>query len=123
VTQRHFGACRPQAAGQRRARSDQHHQRRHARNREQSGKRPARARAAVLDDLVELERVGRGLAAAKRAIGVDDLRGAARVAAFAVGMMLLDELPVRLLDRSRVGARLEAQDGKSGSTAHHRRPV
>jgi len=51
------------------------------------------------------------------------ISGAARIAAFAVRMVLFDEPLVRLLDSRRVGTGREPQNGEGGSAAGYGRPV
>ena len=73
--------------------------------------------------VIELERVDFRRALTELAIGPVDLGGARRIAACAVGMVLLDEALVGLLDGSRIGAGLEPENGECGSAPGHRRPI
>ena len=71
---------------------------------------------------MKLQWVGLRTAAAQFAICLVDLGSAARIAPFAVRMMLFDKPFVRLLDSRSVGAGREPESGECGSAAGHRRP-
>ena len=61
---------------------------------------------------MELQWIGRSAPAAQFAVGAIDLGGGARIAAFAVRMVLFDEPLVRLLDSRRVGTGREPQNSE-----------
>jgi hypothetical protein len=80
---------------------------------------PAGTRPSPHETVVELKRVVCRFATPKLTVGTVDLDSARRVAAFTIGMMLLDQPLVSLLDRRCIGAGLEAQNGKCGYPAGH----
>ncbi len=105
------------------ARPDREQQPAQRRAREQSRNRPARPPWHRGELLVELQRVARRPPAAKFAIRADDVRGAAGITAFPIGVMLLDQALVGLVDRGPIGTRSKPENGECGSSAGHRRSV